>query len=491
MNKPIRNLAVACLVMFVALLLNVNYVQFVEADSLNAKNGSKRVINEEFSRDRGAILVDGKAVAESVASKDEYKFQRTYPDKGLYAPLTGYFSYIYGRNATENAQNRVLSGSDDRLFVNRVVDLVSNKQPKGGSVELTIDPLAQKTAADGLEALGKGTKGAVAAIDPKTGAVLAMVTQPSYDPNRLASHDFDEVQSAWQDLTTDDDQPMTNRSTQQVLPPGSTFKLITAAAALENGVVNDIDDKIKAGSQLSFGGGITYTLPNEGGGNCGGNRITLERALNVSCNVAFGALALDIGQDKLAEQAAKFGFGTDPISGLSMSPSRFTSADATLEQPQLAQSGIGQFEVAATPLQMAMVGAGIANDGDVMKPYVVDTVRSPNLKVLDKTQPERYSEAVSPETARKLQDMMVSTVGSGTATSAQIPGVEVGAKTGTAQSTADRPPYAWFVSYAKDGDRQVAVAVLVESSDTARSEIAGGRLAGPIAKSVMEAVLGK
>jgi peptidoglycan glycosyltransferase len=490
-NRPIRNIAVACMVLFAALLLNANFVQFVQADSLNDKNGNRRVINEEFSRDRGAILVDGKAVAESVGSKDEYKFQRKYPEAGLYAPLTGYFSYIYGRTATENAQNRVLSGSDDRLFVNRVVDLVSNKQPKGGSVELTIDPLAQKTAADGLEALGKGTKGAVAAIDPKTGAVLAMVTQPSYDPNRLASHDFNEVQSAWEELTTDENQPMTNRSTQQVLPPGSTFKLITAAAALENGVVNDVDDKIKAGSQLSFGGGITYTLPNEGGGNCGGNRITFERALNVSCNVAFGALALDIGQDKLAEQAAKFGFGTDPISGLSMSPSRFTSPDATLEQPQLAQSGIGQFEVAATPLQMAMVAAGIANDGDVMKPYVVDTVRAPNLKVLDKTQPERYSEAVTPETARKLQAMMVSTVGSGTATSAQIPGVEVGAKTGTAQSTEDRPPYAWFVSYAKDGDREVAVAVLVESSDTARSEIAGGRLAGPIAKSVMEAVLGK
>jgi peptidoglycan glycosyltransferase len=490
-NRPIRNIAVACLVLFVALLLNANYVQFVQADSLNDKNGNRRVIDEEFSRDRGAILVDGKPVAESVKSDDEYKFQREYPEKGLYAPLTGYFSYIYGRAATENAQNRVLSGSDDRLFVNRVVDLVSNKQPKGGSVELTIDPLAQKTAADGLEALGKGTKGAVAAIDPSTGAVLAMVTQPSYDPNRLASHDFAEVQAAWEDLTTDEDRPMDNRATQQILPPGSTFKLITAAAALESGVVTDIDDKIKAGSRLTFGGGITYTLPNENGGNCGGDKITFERALNVSCNVAFGALALEIGQEKLAEQAAKFGFGTDPISGISMSPSRFTSAEATLEQPQLAQSGIGQFEVAATPLQMAMVGAGIANDGDVMKPYVVDTVRAPNLRVLDKTQPERLSEAVSAETARKLQDMMVSTVEQGTATSAQIPGVEVGAKTGTAQSTEDRPPYAWFVSYAKSGDKQVAVAVLVESSDTARDEIAGGRLAGPIARSVMEAVLGE
>lgn len=490
MNKPIRNLAVACLVMFLALLININYVQFVEADSLNAKPGNKRVINEEFSRDRGAILVDGKPVAESVASKDEYKFQRTYPDKGLYAPLTGFFSYIYGSDQVEKAENSVLSGSDDRLFVNRVVDLVSNKQPKGGSVELTIDPLAQKAASEGLERLGKDTKGAVAAIDPRTGAVLAMVTQPSYDPNRLASHDFDQVQRAWKDITGDPDQPMTNRSTQQILPPGSTFKLITAAAALENGVVNSIDDKVKAGTTLRFPG-YGYTLPNENGGNCGGDSITLERALNVSCNVAFGGLALKIGQDKLAAQAAKFGFGTDPIDTVSSSPSRFTTSDARLEPPQLGQSGIGQYDVAATPLQMAMVAAGIANDGDVMKPYVVDTVRAPNLRVLDKTEPQRYSQAVSSTTARQLRDMMVSTVQVGTATSAQIPGVEVGAKTGTAQSTADRPPYAWFVSYAKDGDNEVAVAVLVESSNTARSEIAGGRLAGPIAKSVMEAVLGK
>ena len=283
---------------------------------------------------------------------------------------------------------------------------------------------------------------------------------------------------------------MTNRSTQQTLPPGSTFKLITAAAALENGVVDDIDDQVKAGSQLTFPG-TSYTLPNEGGGNCGGNRITFERALNISCNVTFGSLALDIGQEKLAEQAAKFGFGTDPITGIAASPSRFTSGDAEMERTSLAQSGIGQFEVAATPLQMAMVAAGIANDGDVMTPYVVDTVRAPNLRVLDKTQPERYSTAVSTSTARKLREMMISTVEVGTATSAQIPGVEVGAKTGTAQSTEDRPPYAWFVSYAKDGDNEVAVAVLVESSDTARPEIASGRLAGPIAKSVMEAVLGK
>ncbi len=297
MNRPIRNIAIACLVLFAALLVNINYVQFVEADSLNAKNGNKRVINEEFSRDRGAILVDGQPVAESVKSKDEYKFQRRYPDGGLYAPLTGFFSYVYGRGGLENSQNSVLSGSDNRLFVNRVVDLVSNKQPKGGSVELTIDPLAQKAAAEGLERLGKNTKGAVVALDPQTGAILAMVNQPSYNPNRLASHDFSAVQKSWDALTKDKNQPMINRATQQTLPPGSTFKLVTAAAALENGVVDNIDDKIKAGSKLTFPG-IQYTLPNENGGNCGGDSITFERALNVSCNVAFGALAGKIGQDE-------------------------------------------------------------------------------------------------------------------------------------------------------------------------------------------------
>lgn len=488
MNRPIRNIAIACLVLFAALLLNINYVQFVEADSLNDKNGNRRVIDEEFSRDRGAILVDGEPVAESVKSKDEYKFQRRYPEGGLYAPLTGSFSYIYGPSALENSQNRVLSGSDNRLFVNRVVDLVSNKQPKGGSVELTIDPLAQKAAAEGLQRLGKDTKGAVVALDPQTGAVLAMVSQPTYNPNRLASHDFSDVVKAYETYSRDKDEPLINRSTQQTLPPGSTFKLVTAAAALENGVVDNIDDRIKAGARLTFPG-IQYSLPNENGGNCGGDRITFERALNVSCNVAFGALAGKIGQEKLAEQATKFGFGTDPIEGLASSASRVTSGDNKLEAPQLAQTGIGQFEVATTPLQMAMVAAGIANGGDVMKPYVVKTVRSPNLRVLEQAQPERLSQAMSSSNAAKLREMMISTVTRGTATSARIAGVDVGAKTGTAQSTPDRPPYAWFVSFAPSDDPKVAVAVLVESSDTARDEIAGGRLAGPIARSVMEQVL--
>ncbi len=490
MNRPIRALAIACLAMFVALLANINYVQFVEADSLNAKNGNRRVVNEEFSRDRGAILVGDQPVAESVKSGDEYKFQRRYPDGKLYAPITGYFSYVFGRGALENSQNPVLSGSDNRLFVNRVVDLLSNKQPKGGSVETTIEPRAQKVASSGLQALGEATKGAVVALDPSTGAILAMVTQPSYNPNVLASHNLSAVSEDWQRLTTDRDEPMLNRGTQQTLPPGSTFKLVTAAAALENLDLNP-DDRVKAGRTLGFPGGITYELTNLDNGNCGGNRITFERALNVSCNVSFGWLAGKVGQDDMEAQARKFGFGSDPLSGLASSPSRFTVEGTDLEAPQLAQSGIGQFEVATTPLQMAMVAGAIGNDGDVMRPYIVKTQRAPNLRVLDETEPEQLSQAMSAGNASQLASMMVSTVEQGTASVARIPGVDVGAKTGTAQSTADRPPYAWFVAMAPANNPKVAVAVVVESSNTLRSEIAGGRLAGPIARAVMEAVLGR
>ena len=485
MNRPIRALAVACLVLFLALLANANYVQFVQADSLNAKNGNKRVINEEFSRDRGPILVDGEPVAESVPSNDEYKYQRRYADGKLYAPITGYFSYIYGRGGLEYSQNPVLSGSDNRLFVSRVVDVLANKQPKGGSVETTIDPLAQKAASDGLQRLGPTTRGAVLALRPSTGEILAMVSQPSYNPAALASHDFVHVERAWGKLINAKTQPMINRTTQQTLPPGSTFKLVTAAAALEKLNLNP-DDMIQAGRTLTFPG-ITYTLGNQGGGNCGGARITFERALNVSCNVAFGALAGEVGADDLADQARAFGFGTDPLAGLPSGPSRFPTGH--LEPPQLAQSGIGQYEVAATPLQMAMVAAAVGNNGEVMRPYVVKAVRAPNLRVLEESKPESLGRAMSPANADKLTQMLVSTVTKGTATSARISGMDVAGKTGTAQSTKDRPPYAWFVSFAPADNPQVAVAVVVESSETARSEIAGGRLAGPIARSVMQAVL--
>lgn len=487
MNKPIRAMAVACLVLFLALLLNANFVQFVQADDLNAKQGNRRVIDEEFSRERGAIIVDGDPIAESVPIDDKWQFQRKYTSPRLYAAVTGYFSYIYGQSGIERTYNSILSGSDDRLFVNRLIDLVSNNQPQGGSVELTLDPAAQKAAFDGLADLGEDTTGAVVALDPQSGEILAMVTQPTYNPNNLASHDLTKVTRSMTALQNDESSPLTNRTTETTLPPGSTFKTVTAATAIDD-LGLKADDEVKGGATLSFPG-IDYQLTNEGGGNCGGNPITFQRALQVSCNVSFGWLAGKVGQDNLVEQASKFGFGSKPLDDLVSYASRVTAdPDVELEAPQLAQTGIGQYEVAATPLQMAMVAGTVANDGVLMKPHLVRTVRAPNLSILEEPKPKELGQAMSVGDARELNDMMVAVVDAGTGTPARIPGVDVGGKTGTAESAADRPPYAWFIGYAPAKDPQVAVAVLVESTSNT-TDIAGGRLGGPIARSVMEAVL--
>ncbi|HXH80955.1 penicillin-binding protein 2 [Nocardioides sp.] len=482
MNKPIRTISVFCLLLFLALLVNASYVMYFRADELAADAKNRRVINAAFSRERGAILVGKEPVARSVPSDDKYEFQRTYPQPFMYAPITGYFAY-YSQTGIERSQSGVLSGDDERLFVTRLVDMLSNAEPKGGNVELTIDPAAQAAAFDGLQAL-PGAKGAVVALEPSTGKVLAMVSSPTFDPNLLASHDLGAVEDESTRLEEDPATPLINRTVGTTLPPGSTFKLVTAAAAIESGNY-DKDSLVP--------GGFKFQLPqsdskvgNYDQGNCGGDKITLTQALEVSCNVTFLSLANELGAEAMTEQAEAFGFNSTALEDLpGQAPSLYPEMDA----PQTSLSGIGQSSVTATPLQMAMVAAGIANDGQVMRPYLVDEVRAPNASLLDKTDESTYSQAVSSDTADELTEMMVSTVDNGTAAVAAIPGVRVAGKTGTAQSSGDRPPYAWFVSFAPADDPQVAVAVLVEASETARDEIAGGTLGGPIAKAIMEAVM--
>jgi peptidoglycan glycosyltransferase len=486
MNKPIRAMSIFCLLLFVALLLNVTYLQYVDAGKLNSRADNKRVRDAEFSRKRGAIVAGGDSVAESVKTNDRYVYQRVYRQPKKYAHVTGYYSYIYGRTGVEASENQILSGSDPRLFVNRVVDMVGNSQPKGGSVTLTLDPKAQTAAYDGLRALGKNVQGAVVALEPSTGKVLAMVSSPSFDPNRLASHDFREVQQAGKQLLADPDKPLLNRAIQEIYPPGSTFKLVTAAAALSSGQYTP-DTLVKGGPRLDLPQTST-DLVNENGSTCGGDPITLTQALEVSCNVSFGSIGLRLGDDALRAQAEKFGFGQTYLQDLDgQVASHFPKHP---DAPETALSAIGQFDVAATPLQMAMVAAGIANGGTLMRPYVVDEVRAPDLSVLDKTRPEAYrSNAVSSSVAHQLTQMMIEVVDNGTGTTAQIPGIKVAGKTGTAQSSPSRPPYAWFVSFAPADDPKVAVAVLVEDAGVARDAISGSGLAAPIAKRVMEAVI--
>jgi peptidoglycan glycosyltransferase len=487
MNKPIRTISIFCLLLFVALLVNATWLQYWKSDAYDKDPRNRRVIEAAYSRDRGAILVGQEAVAESVDSHDKYDFLRSYPEPFKYAHVTGYFSF-YDQTGIERSQNDVLSGDDDLLFVNKLVDLLSNKSGKGGNVQLTLDPDAQDAAFAGLDALPGDVQASVVAIQPSTGKILAMASLPSYDPNKLASHDFDSVKTDYDRLQGDPNEPLLNRAIQNTLPPGSTFKLVTASAAIESG-------KYTADSDVP--GGTTYQLPQTTGSSgeidnegrsCGTDKIPFSQAMENSCNTTFAQLGVELGADALKDQAEKFGFNQHYLDDIG--PQATSTFPDGANEPQAGQSAIGQYEVRATPLQMAMVAAGIANQGVVMKPYIVDSIQSPELETLRQTEPEELSQAVSSETADQVTQLMVDTVDNGTASPGAIPGVQVAGKTGTAQSgIADVPPYAWFVSFAPAQDPEVAVAVVIQKADIARGEIAGGTYGGPIAKAVMEAVI--
>jgi len=471
------------MLMFGLLLLNANYLQVVRAEDLHNDNSNPRVILEEYSRERGPILVGGKPIASSVETDDRLKYQRTYSNGRLYAPATGFYSIVYGASAIESESNSILAGTDDSLFVRRVIDQLTGEQVKGGSVALTLNPRAQKAAFDAL----RGRKGAVVALEPATGRILALVTSPSYDPSVLSSHDTASVRDAFTKLNSDRAKPMLDRALRQTYPPGSTFKLVTASAALESGrFQRDTQVNNKPALDLPL---TSTDLPNFDGQPCnpGASRATLEDALKRSCNAAFGQIGLDLGADALSEQAEKFGFGTAVEVPMRSAVSRFP-ADA--DAPQTAQSAIGQFDVRATPLQMAMVAAAVGNRGVLMKPFLVQEVRAPDLSVLDTTKRKELGTPISPQTASTLGEMMVTVVEQGTGSNARIDGVRVGGKTGTAQQGSSRRPHAWFVSLAPVGDAKVAVAVVLEDGGGA-AEVSGNELAAPIARAVMRAVLNR
>lgn len=487
MNKPIRTISIFCLLLFLALMINASYLQFWRADSLDNDQRNRRVIEAAYSRERGAILVGREPIAESVPSDDKYEFQRTYPLPYRYAPLTGFFSY-FSQTGLEQSQNEILSGEDPRLFVTKLVDLLSNEDNKGGSVQLTVDAQAQEAAFDGLAALGDNVRGSVVALEPATGKILAMVSLPTYDPNELASHDLAAVSETYERLNDDESEPLLNRAIQTTLPPGSTFKIVTAAAAIESGGYT-LDSMVPGGDtyRLPQTSGESGIIDNEGR-DCGTDKIPFAQAMENSCNTTFAALAVELGAEAMTEQAEAFGFNSEYLDDIG--PQVESNMPIEMNPPETGQSGIGQFEVRSTPLQMAMVAAAIANNGVVMKPYLVDEVQAADLQVLEKTESSDLSQAISSSTAADVTALMVSTVDNGTASPAAIPGVAVAGKTGTAQSgNPEVPPYAWFVSFAPADDPQVAVAIMIEQADIPRGEIAGGLLGGPIAKAVMQAVM--
>ncbi|UQA93402.1 peptidoglycan D,D-transpeptidase FtsI family protein [Streptomyces halobius] len=492
MNRPLRHIAVFCGVLILALLIRATWVQFVMGEELSNDPNNRRVKIEAFSYPRGNIIVGGKPITGSVATSGDFKYKRTYKDGPMYAPVTGFASQGIGTSFLESTYNKLLSGKDDRLALNRAKDILTGEKPRGGDVITTIDPQAQKAAYKGLTRLN--AKGAVVALDPRNGKVLALASTPSYDPSSFAG----QLDSAeFGKLDKDKNKPLSNRALRETYPPGSTFKILTAAAALEHGVITDINAKTDAPAPYKLPLSSTIVGNDVAGAPC--DKASLKTGMQWSCNNVFLDTALKVGKDKMRETAEKFGFNSDvydkDFGDLLASKSLYPEK---LDKPQTALTGMGQGSLTSTPMQMAMVTAALANNGKLMMPHIVDELRGPDLSTVQKFEPKEKAQAVSEDTAKKVQEMMEYTVSEGTASKAGIDGVTVGGKTGTAQHGAnvnDERPYAWFVSYAKqsDGSSPVAVAVFVDPKDMdiPRSEIAGGKLGGPIAKAVMEAVLNK
>lgn len=490
MNKPLRRIAIFCGLLVLTLLIRDNWLQYVKADSLKDDTLNRRVTIARYSTPRGDIIVDGDPITGSAKSAkgglNDLLYKRTYKDGPMWAPVTGYASQAFGATQLESIEDGILTGNDDRLFFRNTLDMVTGKARQGGNVVTTLNSAAQKAAYNGLKSRGKG---AVAAIDPSTGKILALASYPSYDPGSFAGNSTDVDSKNWTKLQkkNDPNDPLLNRALRETYPPGSTFKVVTAAAALENGLYSSAEEKTDTPLPWIMPG-TTTPLPNEGNIPC--KDATMRVALQYSCNTVFGKIGADLGKDKMLAEAKKFGFDEEQFTPVRSNASVF-SDDMNVSQTAL--SSIGQFNTAATPLQMAMVASAVANNGTLMKPYMVDKLQSSNLDTIAQTDPEKMSEPLSAKNAQILQSMMETVVKDGTGKNAQINGVTVGGKTGTAQHGVanSKNPYAWFISYAKlaDGSSPVAVAVVVEDDQASRDDISGGGLAAPIAKSVMEAVI--
>ncbi|MFF4562501.1 peptidoglycan D,D-transpeptidase FtsI family protein [Streptomyces sp. NPDC001435] len=487
MNKPLRRIAIFCGLLVLALLIRDNWLQYVQADKLRTDPKNRRVAIERYAYPRGDIIVDGNPITGSVEAKSgDYKYKRTYKNGAMWAPITGYSSQAFDGSFLEKIEDGILTGNDDRLFFRKTLDMITGKPQQGGNVVTTLNGAAQKAAFSGLAR--QGGKGAVVALEPSTGKILALASYPSYDPSTFAG-DRNSDADAWKKLQKkyNPADPMLNRALRETYPPGSTFKVVTAAAALENNLYPDADTNTKSPLPWTMPG-TTTELKNEGNIPC--KNATMRVALRFSCNTVFGKIGSDLGNDKMLAEAKKFGFDEEQFVPTRSSASVFSD---NMNQSQTALSSIGQYNTATTPLQMAMVASAVANGGKLMKPYMVDKLQSSNLDTVATTEPQQLSEPLSAKNAQILQSMMETVVKEGTGTKAQISGVTVGGKTGTAQHGVENSenPYAWFISYAKlsDGSSPVAVAVVIEDDNANRDDISGGGLAAPIAKSVMEAVI--
>jgi penicillin-binding protein A len=494
MNRALLRISLACLAMFALLLLNMNYVQAFETTKLAAEPGNVRVFNEQFTYQRGSIVAAGDSsdvtIAESRLVKGTDTYQRYYPQGPVYAPVTGYDT-IYSTSGMEQAENSLLSGTDPRLAVHNLSALLTGKQKQGATVELTISPAAQQAAYAALSNDG-GHPAALVAISPSTGAILALASYPTFDPNQLTTRNGTELNKVDEQLLTNPSQPLLNRAISETYPPGSSFKIVTSSAAFSTGTVANIESPVYAPSPLRLPNG-NY-LVNDGGEICGDGNPPIIQAFYMSCNTAFGNLGSKMGAPTLRQYASQFGMNRSLFIPLHVVPSVLPEVSGWTDPSLAAFSAIGQFNDAVTPLQEAMFSAAVANHGTLMYPYLVQQVVGPGLAVIQSAKTSVLGQAVSSAVAGNLQNMMYEVThnpgGTAFATAGPLAtGITIDGKTGTAQNGIDNgnlndAVFTCFVPGTAGQPSPIAVGVIVQGGGF------GADAAAPIAVQVIKAYLG-
>lgn len=483
MTRQIRLLGIGLMVCFAVLFAQLNRLTVFQAAELNDNPENTREILRDFSEPRGTVVTaDDVVIAQSVPSNDRFAFQRVYPQGPLFAAITGYYSFTLGSSGVEKTYNDELAGRTLDLAFQDLGDLFVEKE-RTGNLELTVRADLQRIAS---QQLGE-REGSVVALDPRTGSILAMVSYPTYDPNALANHDTNAAADVARFLDASPDKPRLSRAYQDRFFPGSTFKVVTATAALTSGAITTDEPSYPTRSSYTPPG-TTRPIRNFGGSSCGG---ALFAVLRVSCNTAFAQMGVDTGPEAMVATAEAFGFNKDvPIDLTRPARSNFPT-DFERNVPALAQSAIGQNDVAATPLQMALVAAAVANDGTVMTPHVLAEVRDTDGNIVDSYEPKVWSTAMDRGTSALMRDAMIGVVERGTAGRLKVPGFVVAGKTGTAQLGTPEPrSHAWIIGFAGPPGEMptIAVAAIVEGQEGA-SEQTGGRVAAPIAQAVLQAYL--
>jgi len=483
MNRAIRRVGIGVTVLVLLLVAQLTYLQVYDADNLANDPRNIRAALRDFTRPRGKIVTaDGQILARSVETGDELKFQRLYPSGPLFSQLVGYQSFVFGNLGIERTYNNELAGRDPLLQIRNVGDVLAGKEPIG-NVVLSVSAGLQAAARD---ALGN-QRGSVVVMNPKTGSILAMYSNPSYDPQPYAGHNSKDVQAYNQLLRANPDKPDLPRAYRERYPPGSTFKVLTTSVALGLGLVTP-ETNFPTLSQLTLPQ-TSSTLKNFGGESCGG---TLARSFQQSCNTTFGQIGLDLG-DQFPPGLEQFGIYSAPPLDISPGAAESTGpppGSFQQNKPNFAFAGIGQGDVFVTPLEMALATSGVANNGQIMQPHVGERITDGDDNSVKSIDPKAWRTAMSPQVAETVKTLMVSVVEGGTGQAARIPGVSVAGKTGTAQNETGAP-HAWFVGFAPADDPQVAVAVIVEHGGDVGSEATGGKVAAPIAATMMRTVLGR